>query len=142
MKLRSESLLSTDLTVQSLVSPESSFTEAREGSDSFTPFRGRALSDLLSYSGKTSDLPVLEPIKIQSLDSVFSESSESEGEEEINADQTYGSDEDQDSEPEADRRSGERGELCYGATSCKTHLLEQSRRNFRVAERSVKTMYV
>lgn len=105
--MKSESLLSkTDLTVQSLVSHESSFIGDSEEckNSSLTPVRGRALSDLLSTStdSHSSNLPVLEPIKIQSTEIAEGESSESEPEDKVNFEAAYDSDDD--SEPEADRQ--------------------------------------
>ena len=115
VRLKSESLLSkTELTVQTLVSHESSFTGDSEEYRNFTltPVRGRALSDLLSSSTdkQSSDLPVLEPIKIHSTEAADDENAESEPEDEENYEVTYDSDDD--SEPEADReikRTGNEG---------------------------------
>lgn len=112
VRLRSESLLSkTDLTVQSLVSHDSSFIDDSDEckNNSLTPVRGRALSDLLSSStdNHPAGLPVLEPIKIQSTEIVEGESSESEPEDEVNFEVAYDSDDD--SEPEADRQINKMG---------------------------------
>jgi len=109
--LKSESLLSkTDLTVQSLVSKDSSFVDASEGLDNnpFTPVRGRALSDLMTSPTEKhpSGLPVLEPIKIRSTENAEDESSESEPEDEANYEVTN----DSDSEPEADREIRKTGD--------------------------------
>lgn len=110
--LKSESLLSkTDLTVQSLVSNDSSFIDDSDEckNNSLTPVRGRALSDLLSSStdNHPASLPVLEPIKIQSTEIAEGESSESEPEDEVNFEVPYDSDDD--SEPEADRQINKMG---------------------------------
>lgn len=95
----------TDLTVQSLVSHESSFDSKECKNNSLTPVRGRALSDLLSSSTghHSTKLPVLEPIKIQSTEIQSAEdgSSDSEPEDKGNFELAYDSDDD--SEPEADR---------------------------------------
>ena len=107
MHLRSDSLLSkTDLTVQSLVSSEPACDNSREGGKP-TSARGRALSDLLSQSfDQTSELPVLEPIRIQSLDIDSDESDEERG--------SGSGAEEEDSEPEADRRPENKGTLGGG----------------------------
>lgn len=111
--LKSESLLSkTDLTVQNLVSHESSFSSNSEDYRNFTlnPVRGRALSDLLSSSSsekQSVDLPVLEPIRIHSTEALDDEKSESEPEDEGNYAVNYDSDDD--SEPEADREMKKTG---------------------------------
>ena len=111
--LKSESLLSkTDLTVQNLVSHESSFSGNSEDYRNFTlnPVRGRALSDLLSSSSsekQSVDLPVLEPIRIHSTEALDDEKSESEPEDEGNYAVNYDSDDD--SEPEADREMKKTG---------------------------------
>ena len=103
--LKSESLLSkTDLTVQRLVSHDSSFVVTCDLlNTSLTPVRGRALSDLLeSPTDKCClSLPTLEPIKIQSAEVADEESSESEPEDDANLGMAKESD--NDSEPEADR---------------------------------------
>ena len=74
--------------------------------NSLTPVRGRALSDLLSSSTghHSTNLPVLEPIKIQSseIQSAEDGSSDSEPEDKGNVELSYDSDDD--SEPEADRQ--------------------------------------
>ena len=107
--LKSESLLSkTDLTIESLVSHVPSFIGDSEESknNSLTPVRSRALSDLLSSSAghHATNLPVLEPIKIQSTEIQSTEdgSSDSEPEDKGNFELAYDSDDD--SEPEADRQ--------------------------------------
>ena len=69
-----------------------------------TPVRGRALSDLLSSSTghHSTNLPVLEPIRIQSSEIAEDGSSDSEPEDKGNFELAY--DNDDDSEPEADRQ--------------------------------------
>ena len=122
--LKSESLLSkTDLTVQSLVSHESSFILGSEEckNNSLTPVRGRALSDLLSSSQghHSTNLPVLEPIKIQSTEIQSAEdgSSDSEPEDKGNFELAYDSEDD--SEPEADRQINKIRDKCGGR--CMNH---------------------
>ena len=107
--LKSESLLSkTDLTIESLVSQVPSFIDDSEEckNNSLTSVRGRALSDLLFSSAghHSTNLPVLEPIKIQSTEIQSAEdgSSDSEPEDKGNFELAYDSDDD--SEPEADRQ--------------------------------------
>ncbi|XP_032229504.2 synaptojanin-1 [Nematostella vectensis] len=81
IRLKCDSSLSkTDLTLQSVTSNTSVVGENNEMPG--TPLRDRAMSDLLSCSAsKHSTLPVLEPIRIQSMDAEDS-SSDSEKEEE------------------------------------------------------------
>lgn len=55
-----------------------------------------------STDNHSANLPVLEPIKIQSTEVAEGESSESEPEDEVNFEAAY--DSDGDSEPEADRQ--------------------------------------
>ena len=85
------------------MSKNSSFVDGSEGPDNspFSPVRSRALSDLLSSptDRHSAGLPVLEPIKIRSTENAEDESSESEFEDEENAEMVH----DSDSEPEADR---------------------------------------
>ncbi|XP_031549964.1 synaptojanin-1-like [Actinia tenebrosa] len=104
IRLKSESLLSnTDLTIHSLITSDSSLTGDSADTAILPQPRGRALSDLLSSTSETStNLPILEPIKIQSAEG---DSSESEAEEDIDYDEYNSDDEDNniDTRPEADR---------------------------------------
>lgn len=107
--LKSESLLSkTDLTIQSLVSHMPSFIgDSEEYKNNSSPqVRGRALSDLLSSSTghHSTNLPVLEPIKIQSTEIQSTEDSSSDSEPEDKGNFKLAYDSDDDSETEADRQ--------------------------------------
>lgn len=68
--------------------------------------RGRALSDLLSSSTghHSTNLPFLEPIKIQSTEIQSTEDSSSDSEPEDKGNFKLAYDSDDDSEPEADRQ--------------------------------------
>lgn len=85
-----------------------------------TPVRGRALSDLLSSSTGhySTNLPVLEPIKIQSADIAEDGSSDSEPEDKENFELAYDSDDD--SEPEADRQINKLRDESDGR--CRNHI--------------------